>query len=72
MPLSKEAVEKINQRVNKEYPETTGCRPVISAEGNRFSLVYRVRVATPAGGMTRIIRVVADESGRVLRLSTSK
>jgi hypothetical protein len=72
MALASNVVETIHQRVIREYPEMRGVRPTITAEGNRFSLVFRGRVSTPAGELVRIVRVVADEKGHVLRMSTSK
>jgi hypothetical protein len=72
MALSSSVVETITQRVAKDYPEMRGVRPAITADGDRYSLVYKTVVATPAGKLPRVVRVVADEKGRVLRMSTSK
>jgi hypothetical protein len=72
MPIDNAAVEKINQRVYREYPEMRGTRPSIAPGDKRCTLVYKARVATPAGPMARVVRVVADEAGRIVRISTSK
>ncbi len=72
MSLDHSAVEKINQRVYREYPEMRGAHPSISGEGDRFTLVYKGTVSTPAGPMSRVVRVTADANGKILRLSTSK
>jgi hypothetical protein len=72
MSIDSSAVEKINQRVIREYPEMRGERPSVSSDGNRVTLVYKAKVQTPAGPMSRVVRVVADENGRVMRISTSK
>jgi hypothetical protein len=72
MALASNIVDAISNSVGKDYPEMRGCRPTITTEGNRYSLTYRTRVSTPAGSLSRIVRVVADETGRIIRMSTSK
>jgi hypothetical protein len=72
MTLDSNAMEKINQRVAREYPEMRGVHPSVASSGDRYTLTYKGTVDTPAGKLARIVRVVADASGRVLRLSTSK
>ncbi len=72
MSIESSAVEKINQRVIREYPEMRGVRPSVSSEGKRVTLIYKTKVQTPAGTMSRVVRVVADENGRIARISTSK
>jgi hypothetical protein len=49
-----------------------GVRPSITSGDKRCTLIYKARVQTPAGPMARVVRVVADENGRVVRISTSK
>ena len=72
MGLDAVALEKIHQRVCREYPEMQGVRPTAAESGGRYTLTYKGAVETPAGKMARIVRVSADENGRVLRISTSK
>jgi hypothetical protein len=72
MSIDNSAVEKISQRVIREYPEMRGVRPSISSGDKRSTLVYKATVQTPAGPMARVVRVVADDHGRVVRMSTSK
>ncbi len=72
MGLDADALEKINQRVYREYPELRGVRPGVASSADRYTLTYKGTVETPAGQMARIVRVSADEKGRVLRISTSK
>jgi hypothetical protein len=72
MTMDNSAVEKINQRVYREYPEMRGTRPSVTRDGPHCTLVYKTRVQTPAGPLARVVRVVADEHGRVVRISTSK
>jgi hypothetical protein len=72
MPIDSASVEKITKRVYRDYPEMRGARPSISSGGKQCTLVYKTRVSTPAGPMARVVRVVADERGRIVRISTSK
>ena len=72
MTIEHSAVEKITQRVYRDYPEMRGARPSVTPGGKHNTLVYKARVQTPAGPMARIVRVVADENGRIVRISTSK
>ncbi|MBN2085563.1 MAG: hypothetical protein JW748_10105 [Anaerolineales bacterium] len=72
MSIENSAVEKISQRVYREYPEMRGTRPSITSGDKRCTLVYKARVQTPAGTMSRVVRVVTDENGRVAKISTSK
>ncbi|MBN1438356.1 MAG: hypothetical protein JW929_03015 [Anaerolineales bacterium] len=72
MGIEPSVVEAVNKRVYREYPEMRGARPSVSQAGNRCTLVYKAQVKTPAGPMARVVRVVADEKGRILRISTSK
>jgi hypothetical protein len=72
MAIENSTVEKISQRVYREYPEMRGARPSVSQAGDRCTLIYKASVRTPAGPMARVVRVVADERGRIVRMSTSK
>ena len=72
MSLDSSAIEKISQRVNREYPEMRGARPSITSSGKGYTLVYKATAQTPAGPIARVVRVVTDERGKVTRLSTSK
>lgn len=71
------AVEKVTREVVRTYPEMHGVSPVVRREPqaghDHYLLTYRTKVSVPGGkSMTRIVRVVADARGRVLRISTSR
>jgi hypothetical protein len=72
MALASGVIESITQRVVREYPEMRGSKPTITSEKTRYSLVFRGKVATPAGDLSRQVRVVVDENGHILRMSTTK
>jgi hypothetical protein len=77
--MEKATLDKVSRHVAKKFPEMVGVRPAIRRQGNSssedpcFVLTYRGKAELPGGRkMSRIVRVVADERGRVIRMSTSK
>jgi hypothetical protein len=73
MGLQAEVIERISKQVCRDYPEMRGARPSISGQGGNFVLTFRGKVRTSSGAeMSRIVRAVADEDGRVIKISTSK
>ena len=72
-------IDKITAQVRKKFPEVTLQNPTIKSQKGgkgdeeRFVLTYTGRAELPNGReMKRIVRVVADDRGRVLKMSTSK
>jgi hypothetical protein len=77
--MKQEAIEKVSRKVSKQFPELNSTRPSIRSQSNkghskqRFTLTYKGKATLPNGRMmSRIVRVVADEHGKVLKMSTSK
>ncbi|MFV1858364.1 MAG: hypothetical protein ACC647_03335 [Anaerolineales bacterium] len=72
--MKKEAVEKITRTVVRQFPEMDGVRPAVkSEEGQRYLVTFKGTAELPDGkSMKRIVRVVADEKGDVIRMSTSR
>jgi hypothetical protein len=75
--MDKKLIEKISRKVAKSFPEMKGVRPSVKREkmrsGLRYRLTYRGKAELPGGRtLKRITHVLADESGNVLRMSTSK
>ena len=77
--MKREAVAKVNRKVSKQFPEMKSVSPSIrsqstSKNGNqRYTLTYKGKAALPGGReISRIVRVVADETGKVFKMSTSK
>lgn len=72
------AIKKVTRKVTKQFPEMKGAKPTVrrrSSSGNKiqFELTYKGKVEVPGGRtLRRVVRVVADESGSVIRMSTSK
>lgn len=74
--MSDEWVSKISRQVSKTFPEMRGVRPTVrreSGDDSRFLLTFKGKADLPGGKkLSRIVRVVADERGRILRISTSR
>ncbi len=88
MALTNTHVDAIARQVYRQFPELKGARPAVQrqnpppgAAGNnpavtkkeRCGLTFKGSGRTPDGRtLARIVRVVADERGRILKTSTSK
>ncbi len=76
--MNAKALGKINKRVGKQFPELEGVRPSVQEQrtpddDRRFLLTYSGTAELPGGRrLKRIVRVVADAAGHVIRISTSR
>lgn len=60
--------------VYRQFPEVKGNSPEVKAmPGDKYQLVFHGKVKTEDGkSLSRTVRVVADDSGRIIKLSTSR
>ncbi len=70
-------IDKISDEVYRKHPDLKGVKPnVTPREGVKSSdtlLVYQKKVSGPGGkSINRIVRAVADETGKIKKISTSK
>jgi hypothetical protein len=72
-------ISKIQRHVARSYPEMKDAKPSVKRKGGtgdgeeRFQLTFKAQAEVPGGRkMSRVVRVVADEHGKVLRMSSSK
>jgi hypothetical protein len=77
--MKQEAIEKVNRKVSKQFPELGSIRPTVRSQSKssnskqKFTLTYKGKATLPNGRtMSRIVRVVADETGKIVKMSTSK
>ncbi|MGH2619990.1 MAG: hypothetical protein ACRDHG_05395 [Anaerolineales bacterium] len=77
--MNRETVGKITRTVVEQFPELDGVRPAVRRQeppGDsppQFLLTYKGAARLPNGkSMQRVVRVVADEAGHVIRISTSR
>jgi len=71
-------IAKLTKQVARSFPELANARPKVSAQSKSaddgtYLLTYKGKVPLPGGGsIDRIVRVVADSRGRILKLTTSR
>lgn len=77
--MDKSAVQKITKQVTRKFPEMAGVRPSLKRNpcaknaADHYELTFKGTAELPGGKtMRRVVRVIADAKGRILRMSTSK
>jgi hypothetical protein len=76
--MDKSTISKLTNQVIRKFPEMEGVRPSVkrksgSGNGAQYELTFKSSAQLPGGKtMRRVVRVIADEKGRILRMSTSK
>ncbi|MCS6909398.1 MAG: hypothetical protein NZM11_02340 [Anaerolineales bacterium] len=80
MSLNPLQIEAISRQVYGQFPEVKGARPRVQTQsaksagsGQRFVLTFKGSGQSANGhAIQRIVRVVADERGKIIRISTSR
>ncbi|MDW8327890.1 MAG: hypothetical protein RMK99_15115 [Anaerolineales bacterium] len=80
MSLTPLQIEAISRQVYGRFPEVKGARPSVQTQsaksagaGQRFVLTFKGSGQSAGGrAIQRIVRVITDEHGRILRISTSR
>ncbi len=72
--MAKKSIDKICQRVYRRYPQLGKKRPKISSRpGDKFLLVFENSGKTPDGKTIKTrVRVVANENGKIIKMSSSR
>jgi len=77
--MEKGSISKVTRQVVRTFPEMEGVAPSVrpqpAPEGTieQYVLTYKGKASLPGGKtLTRIVRVVADIGGHVIRISTSR
>lgn len=77
--MDQDVVKRVSNKVAKQFPEMKGKKPTVRQHSRsakkklKFELTYKANVELPGGRrLQRIVRVVADEKGKIIRMSTSK
>lgn len=70
-------LKAISSQIGKKFPELSGSRPKItqqkSGHSSNFLLTFSGHAQGPGGKrINRIVRVVASDSGKILKVSTSR
>jgi hypothetical protein len=75
--MDKSTKKRVSREVARSFPEMKGVRPSVKRQGKgdreQYLLVYKGKTELPGGReMTRFVRVVIDDMGNILRMSTSR
>ena len=79
--MDDKTVSHISKQVPRQFPEVAGAAPSIKAQGTAkgaghsatYLLTFKGRVTQPGGfAINRAVRVVADDSGQILKITTSR
>ncbi len=76
--MDKSTITKLINQITRKFPEMEGVRPSLkrkseSENGAQYELTFKSSTKLPGGKMMRrVVRVITDEKGRILRMSTSK
>ena len=82
MALSSAQIDSIASQIYRQFPEVREARPSVQNQpgpkgptgaDNRYLLTFKGRGQGPGGQtINRIVRVVADARGKVVKISTSR
>jgi hypothetical protein len=81
--MDKDTIQKVNKSVSRKFPEMSGKYPKVkranqsgAKSGNNgvtYELTYNTTAKTANGkNIPRWVRVVATNSGKILKISTSR
>ncbi|MCW5873463.1 MAG: hypothetical protein KIS88_02330 [Anaerolineales bacterium] len=77
--LERRVVDGIAKQIHRQFPELAGREPSVRAQasakragGATYLLTFRGRASTSEPRLARTVRVVADERGNVLKVTTSR
>lgn len=82
MKIEQKVIRKISSQVYQRFPELDGSKPIIQLQSgiqaktvvndSTYVIMYQTNTRSTKGiTIPRRVRVVADESGNILRMSTS-
>lgn len=78
MSISASARSRIDREVARSFPEMGAVKPSVQKQAGKnghtqYLLIYKGKADLPGGKtMSRIVRVVADDQGNIVRMSTSR
>ncbi len=67
-------IQQVCSSVYRQFPEMKGSRPSVSSlPGDKFQLIFHGKAETPDGKhISRTVRVAASDTGKILKLTTSR
>lgn len=75
--MNSNSIRQIEKQIYRQFPEVAGKRPKVtqqkSAQASNYLLTFNGQVDAPGGGsFKRTVRVVANERGQILKVTTSR
>lgn len=76
--MDRASLERVCQQVVRSFPELEGVRPTLRRQAtpggdDQYLLLFKTHADLPGGrSLNRIVRVVADPQGNIVRISTSR
>ena len=77
--MNARVVNSITQQIHQQFPEVAGERPSVRAQagakgpgGPTFLLTFKGHSTGAGPRLARTVRVVADERGAILKVTTSR
>ncbi len=78
--MNAKSIKNIENQIYRKFPEVAGSRPTVknqpSAKGrsddSTYLLTFRGKATQGDRSFSRTVRVVANESGKILKVSTSR
>jgi hypothetical protein len=79
--MDSKTISHISKQIAKQFPEVAGAAPSIKTQAvakgagspSTYLLTFKSRVDQPGGfAINRAVRVVADDNGRILKITTSR
>jgi hypothetical protein len=66
-------ISKISRQVFHDFPEVKESSPRVQAQGENFLLIFKGSAKTSDGRtIPRVVRVVANAKGDILKITTSR
>ncbi len=79
--MNDKQLESISSKVSRQFPEVAGTQPKVRRQSGQKSkssastylITYRGKSITADGkSITRIVRVTANDNGKIIKISTSR
>ena len=72
--MDKKAIDKVSSQIYRKFPPVKNATPQVSKHGEgRYLLIFSGSGEGPDGKKIKhTVRVVASESGKILKISTSR
>jgi hypothetical protein len=72
--MNRQALTNLCNQIYSRYPEVTGSHPKVQDRpGDQVLLIFHGKTKTADGrSMSRTVRVIADQAGKIIKVTTSK